>query len=233
MKPTSAKPAKTKNASIIQSAITHFDCVALRSVVREARPPARRARRSAQRRAMPSSRLIAAPARSGGWPSATRQGASRRVHAPRPTRGRAAACRCALMPAAASFRDSGVLPSLSLNESIGGRPGNTRIASCMNGSVTGFLTNDALSVSFCRLFSQASELLRRLPDDVVLRLRHVVLSQRVVRDRLDEQHDAPDVVDRQAVAEVLHRRAGPAAQDAVVEVARARCRRRSRRRPCR
>ena len=64
------------------------------------------------------------------------------------------------------------------------------------------------------------QLLRGLPDDVVLRLRDHVLAQRVVRDRLDEEDDAPDVVDREAVAEVLHPRSRPAAQDPVVEVAR-------------
>ena len=63
------------------------------------------------------------------------------------------------------------------------------------------------------------QLLRRLPDDVVLRLRVAVRLQRPVRDRLDEQHDPPDVVDREPVAEVLHCRSRPAAQDSVVEVA--------------
>ena len=40
----------------------------------------------------------------------------------------------------------------------------------------------------------------------------------MIGDRLHEQDDAPDVVHRETVAEVLHRGARPAAQDAVVKV---------------
>src|SRR5256886_17384499 len=65
------------------------------------------------------------------------------------------------------------------------------------------------------------QLLRRLPDDVVLRLGVTVWRQRPVRNRLDEQDDAPDVVDAEPVTEVFHRRSRPTAQDPVVEIARA------------
>src|SRR6266508_694474 len=45
------------------------------------------------------------------------------------------------------------------------------------------------------------EFLRRRPDDVVLGVREAVRLQRSVRDRLQEQDHAPDVVDRQSLAE--------------------------------
>ena len=149
-------PEKMKNVSIIQSAITQLRLLGLRLRRARTRAPARRARRPRRRRARRARRLIAGPAR-------RRDGLLRR--------GRElVAASLRVGPGAVEHvlvdrldargclveRERRIGLSLSDEWSLGARPGKTRIASCMKGSVTCFLSKHALSVSFCSDFTQAS-----------------------------------------------------------------------------